>query len=269
MLLLTESGAGRRFQEKFVPQCESTLRVDAVELAFSVECCLASYQKGCAEAVLKRKISVPPSPEGPAILVVDDDATIVRALRRLLAPLIPTVGATSIAAAHAAIDARRRWTALILDVKMPGGASGWQVLARARDRDPLVPAMMLTGRSWKDLAKRSYDMRVIPYEKPITREHAHRFVRDALSAAVTVDSEVVALMGWAKEHYSLTDAERDVLEAALRGVARGTLVDGRVIAMSTHKTHVNRMLAKMGLRSLNEARDAVARLYFMRAALMV
>jgi FixJ family two-component response regulator len=212
-------------------------------------------------------IGLSPSYE-PAILVVDDDPAIVRALRRLLAPVIPTVGATTIAEAYGAIDGRRRWTALIIDVKLPGG-SGWQVLHRAREKDPLVPAMMLTGRSWKDLARRSYDMRVIPYEKPITREHAHRFVRDSLSAAVTVDSEVVALMAWAQEHYALTDAERDVLEASLRGVSRGTLTDGRTIAISTHKTHVNRMLAKMGLKSLGEARDSLARLYFMRAALMV
>jgi FixJ family two-component response regulator len=214
-----------------------------------------------------RTIGLSP-PHDPSILVVDDDPAVVRALRRLLAPVIPTVGATTISEANAAIDLRKRWTALIIDVKLPGG-SGWQILQRARDRDPLVPAMMLTGRSWKDLARRSYEMRVIPYEKPITREHAHRFVRDSLSAAVTVDSEVVALMAWAQEHYALTDAERDVLEASLRGVKRGTLSDGRIIAMSTHKTHVNRMLAKMGLKSLGEARDSIARLYFMRAALMV
>ena len=56
----------------------------------------------------------------------------------------------TIVEANGHIERASRLTGVILDVHLQEG-SGWEILVTARARDPLLPAMMLTGMRWSNL----------------------------------------------------------------------------------------------------------------------
>lgn len=194
------------------------------------------------------------------VLVVDDEPLVRRALRSMIDPVCSTVGAASLAQAKKHLG--NPLTAIVIDVVL-GKDSGWDVLALAREHDPLLPAMMLTGKDFVNLARKAFNANAIAYEKPLEGEDVRRFVRDA---AASRDHRLLHLRQLLRElgdNAGLSEAEHDVVEAFVRGLPRGTLQDGnKRIAMSTHKTHVSRICDKTGFETLNALRDEVMRLYF-------
>jgi FixJ family two-component response regulator len=194
------------------------------------------------------------------VLVVDDEPLVRRALRSMIDPVCPTVGAASLA--QAAKHVTSPLTAVVIDVVL-GKDSGWDVLALAREHDPLLPAMMVTGRDFVNLARKAFNSNAVAYEKPLEPEDIRRFVRDA---ATTRDGRLLHLRQLLRElgdGAGLSEAEQDVVEAFVRGMPRGTLQDGtKKIAMSTHKSHVSHICDKTRFVSLTALRDDLMRRYF-------
>jgi FixJ family two-component response regulator len=92
---------------------------------------------------------------GP-IAVVDDDASVRRALDRLLRShgyqtVVHASGADFLASPHL-----HRVECLILDVHMPG-LSGIEVIEAVRDAATKLPVILMTGRYEVDFAQRSLD----------------------------------------------------------------------------------------------------------------
>jgi len=194
------------------------------------------------------------------VLVVDDELLVRRSLRSMIDPVCPTLGASSLAEATPLL--KIPLAAVVIDVVL-GRDSGWDVLTLAREHDPLIPAMMLTGRDFVHLARKAYNANAFAYEKPLEPEDLRRFVRDATSARDGRLARLNQILRDLTDLFCLTEAEHDVIEACVRGLPRGTLQDGtKKIAMSTHKTHVSKICDKTGFASLNAVRDEVMRLYF-------
>jgi len=83
----------------------------------------------------------------PTLLIVDDEAQILSALKRSLRRESYEIVAVENAAAALRILADRRVDAILSDHKMPG-MSGVQLLARAAEIKPDVVRMLITG--WID-----------------------------------------------------------------------------------------------------------------------
>jgi FixJ family two-component response regulator len=195
------------------------------------------------------------------VLVVDDEPLVRRALRSMLDAVCATVPAGSFEEARVVIEDGAPLAALIVDVQL-GSRSGWDLIALVRERDPLVPVMMLTGASVADLARRAYAANVVAYEKPLEREHARRFVQDATTARAQGTARLRALVTRVADKAGLSATEACVVEALLRGLPRGELPDGRTITESTHKTHAKHICRKTGYGSMGPLRDALLRRFF-------
>lgn len=91
-------------------------------------------------------ISVMSPPRPPRILVVDDDASIRRAIVRLITLDFPDAVIGEAADGHTALRmiAAQRWDVVLLDMSMPE-MSGLEVLRELRARNELVPVVIVSG----------------------------------------------------------------------------------------------------------------------------
>jgi DNA-binding NarL/FixJ family response regulator len=72
----------------------------------------------------------------------------------------------------------------------------------------------------------------------LTRRLVERFVLNAPASAAAERSRLAAL----------TDREREVLALVARGLANGEIADRLFVGETTVKTHLGRILTKLGLR---------------------
>ena len=86
------------------------------------------------------------------VLVMDDEASLAKVLRRLLTSLGYT--ADSVADGQAALDAYKAamssdnpYDAVILDLTIPGGLGGEETIAKLLELDPKVKAVVSSGYS--------------------------------------------------------------------------------------------------------------------------
>ena len=89
--------------------------------------------------------SSPPLPDRPRVLIIDDDRKLCRLVGEYLAPMGYDVAGAHSGPEGIARAAAESWHALILDVMLPGGLDGFEVLRRIRQGSD-VPVLMLTAR---------------------------------------------------------------------------------------------------------------------------
>jgi CheY-like chemotaxis protein len=199
---------------------------------------------------------------GP-ILVVDDDESIVRVLCRLIGKVCPAVGATTIVDANRHIEQSARLTGLILDVHLREG-SGWEILVTARARDPLLPAMMLTGMRWSSLVEQASEFHAIPYEKPLEPGDAVRFAESARRLQENARTRMRDLVQELAERCHLSTDEVSAVEATLFGqnIDPTTAPSNTRPPHGAPKTQTAHILGKTGAKSLRDVRDSLLRAYF-------
>jgi len=94
------------------------------------------------------------SEERRAILVVEDDDVMRRALERYCASYAPTVAVSTVRDAINSLD--RDLMAAVVDVHLTDG-SGLTVLEKLREQNPILPVLVLTGNVTADVASRAYE----------------------------------------------------------------------------------------------------------------
>lgn len=77
-----------------------------------------------------------------------------------------------------------RFCALITDVRMPGEADGWDLARRARELQPLMPVIYMTGDSAKDWAAQGVPNSVL-LQKPFVHAQLVTALTTLLNDAVT------------------------------------------------------------------------------------
>ena len=171
---------------------------------------------------------------------------------------------------RAAVDRARRLDpdVVLMDVRMPvldGIAATRELTGGAREGGPRV--LMLTtfdldeyvfeairagasGFLLKDAtpARLATAIRAVAdgdalFAPAVTRRLVERFA----SAPARTDDRAAALLS------ELTAREREVLELVARGLSNGELAERLVLSLPTVKTHVGRMLMKLGLRDRVQA----------------
>jgi DNA-binding NtrC family response regulator len=114
-----------------------------------------------------------------SVLVVEDEAIILGLLREVLGEGGFAVGLAGDAeeAIAALEDAEANYRALVTDVRLiRGGATGWDVARRARELDPTMPVVYITGDGAADWASQG-----VPKSVLVTKPFAPSQVLTAVS----------------------------------------------------------------------------------------
>jgi DNA-binding NarL/FixJ family response regulator len=184
-------------------------------------------------------------------LVVDDEPLTARSVARTLSRLGAVVIAGSRAEACARLDAAKSWTALVLDLRLDDG-TGLEVLAHARKRGIVAPALILSGALEPVAINRAFPLDARVLAKPCEPDQA-------MLASEDVPCRITKAVQDLATKHALTPAQTEILLGTVKGIDRAELMASRKVTENTHKTQVRAILRKTRTMSLGELRDRVLR----------
>jgi DNA-binding NarL/FixJ family response regulator len=201
------------------------------------------------------------------VVLVDDQAMIRTGLRMVLAaePDIEVVGEAADGAAGVRVVTDLRPDVVLLDIRMPGmdGLEAARRILAAElptrvvvlttfDEDEYVAAALRTGVS-------GFLLKVAPPEDLVAAVRTVAAGQGLLDPAVTlrvIESFAAAPApdpGRAGALRTLTDRETDVLALVAAGLSNAEIAARLYLGEATVKTHVSRVLLKLGLRDRVQA----------------
>ncbi len=188
----------------------------------------------------------------PSCLLVEDDAQVARAIRRVAKSYVQPEVASSVAEALSWLSGGRSFDGLITDIGLPDG-SGLSVLERFRAMSPKAPALVVTGLLEPALLNRVHVLGGRFACKPDVFGPVRNFCTLLLSGTGGRHQplETPHLKKFATAH-KLSRHEADLLRLSLRGVPRSHLTDELGVAESTVKSRVRAILRKTGFDRMSD-----------------
>jgi DNA-binding NarL/FixJ family response regulator len=209
------------------------------------------------------------APDAPPRVVIADDQTLVRSGFRMIlnSAGIPVAAEAADGAEAVAQTLRHRPDVVLMDIRMPG-MDGLEATRRILAAD--------AGRDCRIIILTTFDLDQYVYAaltagasgfllKDVSPEHlvaAVRLIRtgDALLAPSIARRLVERFAprepdraGGRRDLSALTPREREVLGLVARGLSNGEIAAELTLSEATVKTHVARILAKLGLRDRIQA----------------
>jgi DNA-binding NarL/FixJ family response regulator len=197
--------------------------------------------------------------ETGTVLVVDDD----RASLDLMTSLLDEAGfrvrgVKSGEAALAAVDTGPL-AAVVLDVKL-GGMSGYEVCHRLRGQfGEALPVVFVSGQRAEAIDRvaglliGADDYVTKPFSPDELVARVRRLVEHARAVTGDGTDQAAAAANGHRTAHELTDREREVLSLLATGLDQQAVAKRLVISPSTVATHIQRILAKLGVRSRAQA----------------
>jgi DNA-binding NarL/FixJ family response regulator len=188
---------------------------------------------------------------GAPVLVVDDDER----CRALIAVHLERIGCTVYEAAtgHEALDVARtiRPALVILDVDLPG-VTGYEVCRELRDSFGEATAIMFISGSRGEALDRVAGLLIGADDylgKPFDPDELIGRARSLLRRQRTTQGNRSPVARNGKATSVLTTREREVLVLLARGRGQREIATDLVISSKTVATHIQRILAKLGVHS--------------------
>ncbi|MBN9109064.1 MAG: response regulator transcription factor [Pseudonocardia sp.] len=198
------------------------------------------------------------------VVVADDQAAVRAGLVMILdaAPDVEVVGEASDGAQAVRMAMSLRPDVVLMDIRMPGvdGITAARELTAAAvaevlvlttfDLDDLVDGALAAGAA-------GFLLKTV--DAPALVDAVRSVARGDGVLAPEVTRRVIARLSARPSRSAvpglddLTARERDVLGCLGRGLSNAAIADDLVITEATAKTHVSRVLAKLGLRSRTQA----------------
>ena len=198
------------------------------------------------------------------VVVADDQAAVRAGLVMILdaAPDVEVVGEASDGAQAVRAATSLRPDVVLMDIRMPGvdGITATRELTTAGvaevlvlttfDLDDLVDGALAAGAA-------GFLLKTV--DAPALVDAVRSVARGDGVLAPEVTRRVIARLSARPARppvpglHDLTARERDVLGCLGRGLSNAAIADELVITEATAKTHVSRVLAKLGLRSRTQA----------------
>ncbi len=169
----------------------------------------------------------------PTILVVDDDASLRKALQRL----IRSAGYASdtYASAQAFLEGEKAGSprCLILDVQMPG-LSGLDLQSEMLDRDLFMPVIFLTGHGTVPMSVRAMKSGAVDFlTKPVDEKRLFFSIEAALQKDVQERAERAEREDIQRRLDTLTPREYEVLSWVITGMLNKQIASELTISQNT------------------------------------
>jgi two-component system invasion response regulator UvrY len=192
------------------------------------------------------------------VLVCDDHVVVRRGLRQILAetPDIMVGGEAGTADEALALLRRESWSAVVLDINLPG-ASGMDLLAQIHKERPSLPVLVLTVYSEEQYAVRAIKAGAAGF---LTKESAPdkliEAVRKVAAGGRYISAELAEALasllageGKGMPHERLSDREFEVLKMLASGRTVSQVAQDLSLSVKTVSTHRMRILKKMNMKT--------------------
>jgi NarL family two-component system response regulator LiaR len=200
-------------------------------------------------------------PQTPVrIVIVDDHAMLRRGLSAFLMsyPDLKLVGEAVNGKDAVALCARERPDVVLMDLMMPvmDGIAATYLIRQAL---PQTQVIALTSFSEARLIKDALEAGAISYLfKNISADDLANAIRAARNGISIYAPEVTDILARSLRqprpmYETLTQREREVLSLVIKGLGNAEIADSLTVSLSTAKSHVSSVLAKLGVSSRIEA----------------
>jgi RNA polymerase sigma factor (sigma-70 family) len=184
------------------------------------------------------------------VYVVDDDASVRRALSRLIHSVGLEVMTFPSAQAFLAFTPPDRPACLVLDVRLPG-PSGLDLQAALTQANRSVPIVFITGHGNVPTSVRAMKGGAVDFlQKPFNDQELLDCVQRALRRSGEERAERAERSELERRVGSLTPREREVLMLVVAGMLNKQIADKLGIAEKTIKVHRGRVMEKMRADSI-------------------
>jgi RNA polymerase sigma factor (sigma-70 family) len=192
--------------------------------------------------------------DSPAeVLIVDDDPSVRRAVRRLLTT--HGLPARVFGSAQEFLEQGTSVPAvgcLVLDVKMPG-LSGLDLQSELRKRGLRLPVVFITGHGTVPMGVQAMKQGAADFlQKPFDSQTLIDAVRKAIAQSRRQAAEQQECLDLEQRFESLSVREREVFRFVVKGLLNKQIADELGIVEKTVKVHRARLMEKMQAESLAE-----------------
>ena len=188
----------------------------------------------------------------PTVFLVDDDPSVLKALRRLLDASGLKVAAFD--SAQAFLDGYDPDAdgCVVLDVRMPG-IGGFELQDILAERGCTLPIVFLTGHGDISMSVHAMKHGAVDFlTKPVNSERLLPTIHEAFEKCRRARQERTARTSIEDRLRTLTPREREVLEHLIGGKLNKQVAFDLHTVEKTVKVHRSRIMQKMGVRSLAE-----------------
>jgi FixJ family two-component response regulator len=192
-------------------------------------------------------------PEKSTVFLVDDDASVRRALTRLIKSAGYQVQAFASAREFLDSEWRSQGTAcLVLDVRMPG-LSGIDLQSELRTANAILPIIFITGHGDIPTSVKAMKAGAVDFlRKPVQDKELLRAIEQALARAGRELAQRAEIADIQRRLDTLTAREREVMELVVSGMLNKQIAHHLGTVEKTIKVHRARVMDKMDVQSLAE-----------------
>jgi two-component system, NarL family, response regulator LiaR len=195
------------------------------------------------------------------VVIVDDHELVRGGLQTILALFddIALVGQADNAAAAVRLCGEVQPDVVLMDLVLPGGMDGAEATSELLRSCRNTKVLALTSFSDPELIQRVLRAGALGcLLKNVSGKELAEAIRKAHRGASTLapeaaDALVHAMSSPLDHHADLTRRERDVLKLMVDGLTNAEIADRLIVSLSTVKTHVSSIIAKLGASSRTEA----------------
>lgn len=195
------------------------------------------------------------------VIVVDDDAIVVRSLSTILGaePDIEVAGTGTSGEEAVSLFSACEPDVVLMDIQMPGG-DGLSAAEKILAADPAARVVFLTTFSDDDYIVRALRLGARGYlikQDVGTIAPALRSVMagqsvlegEVLARAAALSADCVRPQREEPEMRGLTEREREVVRAIADGMSNAEVAEALYMSEGTVRNHISAILAKLGLRN--------------------
>ena len=195
------------------------------------------------------------------VVIVDDHELVRGGLETILGLFadIELVGQADSGAAAVKLCAEAQPDVVLMDLVLPGGMDGAEATREVLHTCPRAKVLALTSFSDPELIQRVLRAGALGcLLKNVSGKELAEAIRKAHAGTSTLapeaaDALVQAIASPMETRAGLTRRERDVLKLMVEGLTNAEIADRLVVSLSTVKTHVSSIIAKLGASTRTEA----------------